>query len=238
MRTKSRLSSSRRVPARWSRLTIVDRCTCTNRSGSSCAASSVIVVRIRCSRARRPDAGVLVVGVEEEHVGDVDLVRDLALAGANVAQAARVRGAASELAQDGGQARVARHRHRRARRRPARPRAVASSRCRRSTVRARRSALHRLQHVVERLLLERGDRELVVGGDEDDARPPFDSLRHLEAGQARHLDVEEGEVGLERGDPLGRLDAVAGDGDDRRAPARPSSAARAGRRRGAARRRR
>ena len=34
-------------------------------------------------------------------------------------------------------------------------------------------------------------------------------------GEARHLDVEEGEVGLEGGDPLRRLDAVAGDGDDR-----------------------
>jgi hypothetical protein len=74
--------------------------------------------------------------------------------------------------------------------------------------------LHRLEDVVERLLLERGDREFVVGGDEDDPRPPLDALGHLEARQARHLDVEEGEVGLEGSDLLGRLDAVAGDRDD------------------------
>jgi hypothetical protein len=57
---------------------MVERWTCAKRSGSSCAASTVIGVRIRCSPGRL-DAGVLVVGAEEEHVLDVDLVRELAL---------------------------------------------------------------------------------------------------------------------------------------------------------------
>ena len=71
----------------------------------------------------------------------------------------------------------------------------------------------RLQQVVDRVDLERLDRVLIVGGDEDDVRRRLrvdHAPRHLETGQPRHLDVEEHDVGLQSLDRAQRLDAVAG----------------------------
>ena len=77
--------------------------------------------------------------------------------------------------------------------------------------------IHRLQQVVDRVHLERLDGVLIVRRDEDDVRrrvrlehPP----RDLEAGQPRHLDVEEHDVRLQAVDGRQRLDAVAGLADD------------------------
>ena len=197
------------------------------------------MVRIRCSPARRPDAGVLVVGLEVQHVGDVDLVRHVALAGADVAKR-RASRRGEQLAQDGGQARVGASPSPRL---PRVARAGAGARRRQLALqpldRAREPiGLDRLEDVVERLLLERGDRELVERGDEDDPRRALDALRDVEAGQAGHLDVEEGDVGL-RARRSARPPRRRSSRPRRSAaPARPSSAARAGRPRGAARRRR
>ena len=67
----------------------------------------------------------------------------------------------------------------------------------------------RLQQIVDRLHLEGADRVLVVGGREHDVRRrPRERLQHLEAVHARHLHVEEDEVGLPLLDHLQRLDAV------------------------------
>ena len=73
--------------------------------------------------------------------------------------------------------------------------------------------IDRLQQVVDRVDLERLDRVLIVGRDEDDLRtgaaadqPP----RDLEAGQPRHLHVEKDDVRLQPLDRRQRLDAVAG----------------------------
>ena len=57
-------------------------------------------------------------------------------------------------------------------------------------------AVERLQQVVERPHLERLQRVLIVGGDEDDERHLVgaDRLDHLEAVHLRHLHVEEHEV--------------------------------------------
>ena len=73
--------------------------------------------------------------------------------------------------------------------------------------------IDRLQQVVDRVDLERLDGVLIVRGDEDDLRrrvvaehPP----RDLEAGEPRHLDVQEHDVGLQLVDRGQRLDTVAG----------------------------
>ncbi len=76
---------------------------------------------------------------------------------------------------------------------------------------ARRERLH---HVVDGALLEGGDRVLVVGGDEDDVALAARLLRDFEAGHARHLDVEEQDVGRVLVERAQRLDAVLGLGAD------------------------
>src|SRR5262249_41074523 len=68
----------------------------------------------------------------------------------------------------------------------------------------------RLQQVVERAQLERGDRVAIVGRGEDDERPVTDLLEDLEPGHSRHLDVEEEEVGLELVDGAHGLFPVRG----------------------------
>jgi hypothetical protein len=154
---------------------------------------------------RRLHAGVLVVGAEEEHVVDRDLVHPIAAARAHPAQRHRLR----------------RRRQRRRRRcgqqalQGREQLAVVGGRPRERTPHAlhrARQALgrHRLEHVVDRLVFEGRHRVLVVGGHEHHARAAFDALGHLQAGEAGHLDVEEGQIGFERRDALGRFDAVRG----------------------------
>jgi hypothetical protein len=72
-------------------------------------------------------------------------------------------------------------------------------------------AIEGLEQVVDRIELERVDRVLVVRGDENHQRHRVapDLLDHLEAVDAPHLHVEKHEVGLERGDALHCLGAVA-----------------------------
>ena len=109
-------------------------------------------------------------------------------------------------------------------------------------------ALGRLEHVVGHALLEGLDRVLVVGGDEDDLAAASvvvvdraqlrDLPRRLDAGQARHADVEEHEVGLvlvARAPPPRRRSSPR---RRSRARARPRPAARATARASGARRRR
>ena len=60
-------------------------------------------------------------------------------------------------------------------------------------------------HVVDRALLEGRDRMLVVGGDEYDVAPATGLLSDFEAVQARHLDVEEHDVGRQPLDAHARL---------------------------------
>jgi hypothetical protein len=83
--------------------------------------------------------------------------------------------------------------------------------------RAREALLvHRLQQVVEGVRLEGVDRESVERRHEHDHRHAL--LRHLlddlDAGEARHLDVEEHQVGSESGDGRQRLAAVGALPDD------------------------
>ena len=70
--------------------------------------------------------------------------------------------------------------------------------------------IERLQQVIHGVHVERLDRVLVVGGDKHHRRHPFgaDLSNDLEAGQARHLDVEEDERGLEVEDRAHRGGAV------------------------------
>ena len=75
-----------------------------------------------------------------------------------------------------------------------------------------------LQQVVDRVHLERLDGVLVVGGDEDHPRRRRrvleQQVRHFEAGEPRHLDVEKRDVGLDGADDLEGADAVVGLADD------------------------
>ncbi len=71
----------------------------------------------------------------------------------------------------------------------------------------------RLEEVVHRIDLERLDRMLVVGGDEDHAGRLGErehAARNLEAGQAGHLDVEEHEVRIDTIEGGERLESIAG----------------------------
>ena len=80
-----------------------------------------------------------------------------------------------------------------------------------------RRRLDRLQQVVHGVDVERLDRVLVVGGDENDrhGRLAIHQLAgQLEPGQTGHLDVEEHEVGRVAADRVDRFEAVAGLGDD------------------------
>ena len=77
----------------------------------------------------------------------------------------------------------------------------------RSRSRARRERLleplgaERLQQVVDRVHLERAQRVLVVGGDEDDRQVAPEQLEHLEAVELRHLHVEQHQVRLQLARP-------------------------------------
>ena len=73
--------------------------------------------------------------------------------------------------------------------------------------------LDRLQQIVHRVHLERLDGMPVEGGDEDDVRRSAvldEPVRHLEAVEAGHLDVEEQDVRRQALDDADRLEAVAG----------------------------
>ena len=103
------------------------------------------------------------------------------------------------------------------RRRSRSPPLVRSSCCLRAGQRlAEALAVERLQQVVERVHVERPQRVAVVGGDEHDERHLVgaDGVDHVEAVRARHLHVEEHQVGLQRHDRLGAGGAVAGLADD------------------------
>jgi hypothetical protein len=69
--------------------------------------------------------------------------------------------------------------------------------------------LHRLHEIVERALGERLNRVLIVRGDEHEVRAATDVLRRLHAGQARHVDIQEADVGMVALESLDRLAAVA-----------------------------
>mmetsp|Transcript_53828 Transcript_53828/g.149367 ORF Transcript_53828/g.149367 Transcript_53828/m.149367 type:complete len:254 (+) Transcript_53828:886-1647(+) len=145
--------------------------------------------------------GVFVVGVEEQHLVDRDLVHQLALSRADVAQPRRAgagRHARQQPLERLGQGVVA------ACGALAQPRHAGQQALR----------FQGLEQIVHRTGFEGLDRVLVIGGHEDDARGALDALGHFEAGQARHLDVEEGQVGLQGRDGLGGLDAVGGRADD------------------------
>ena len=76
--------------------------------------------------------------------------------------------------------------------------------------------VERLEEEVERVNLERADRVRVVRGHEDDGRHvvAVEVLDDVEAVHARHLDVEEDEVGLLALDHLDGARAVGAGADD------------------------
>ena len=57
--------------------------------------------------------------------------------------------------------------------------------------------IERLQQVIDRVDVEGFQRELIIGGDENDYRHWFalDGFQHAEAVQFRHLNIEKDEVG-------------------------------------------
>ena len=73
---------------------------------------------------------------------------------------------------------------------------------------------HRLQHIIDRPLLERGDRVLVVGRDEYDMAGPCKRFGDFDTGLHRHADVEEGDIRLELARKRQRLLAILGFGHD------------------------
>src|SRR5712671_1215782 len=139
---------------------------------------------------------VLAVGLEITHVIHGDDAHRRAVRRVDPAQEAALRGA--ELAQQSFDRR----------RRPAD--ALLEARHGRSEP----GRIGGLEHVVRGSLLERGEGVLVVGRHEHDMAAAAHLARHLEAGEPRHLDVEEQHVGRMRFDlPQGR-DAVARLRDD------------------------
>ena len=83
------------------------------------------------------------------------------------------------------------------------------------------SWLHRLQQVVDGVDLEGLDCMLIERGDEDDVGTRSavqHAPRHLEAGQTRHLDVQQHEVGLQAGNHIERFGTVTRLADDVDAP--------------------
>ena len=95
---------------------------------------------------------------------------------------------------------------------------VAARTCSRTRVQGGLEAhvIDRLEQVVDGARLEGLDGVLVVGGDEHQHRQGFlrQVRQHLEAGHARHLDVEEHQVGLVLLDGGERLAAVGALRDD------------------------
>ena len=66
----------------------------------------------------------------------------------------------------------------------------------------------RLEQVVDRVHLERPQRELVVRRDEDHRHVAAHQLEHLEAVELRHLHVEQQDVGARVAQRLDRLESV------------------------------
>ncbi len=81
-------------------------------------------------------------------------------------------------------------------------------------------AVERLEQVIDGVHVEGADRVLVVGGGEDDERQVIEAamvdevLEDGEAVEARHLDVEEDDVGLVLFDELDGFNAVGAFGED------------------------
>ena len=76
-------------------------------------------------------------------------------------------------------------------------------------------AVERLQQVVECMDVERLERVLVEGRDEHEERQRFaaEGRDDVEPAGARHLDVEEDEIGLRAADRVDRVEAVLALGD-------------------------
>ena len=76
--------------------------------------------------------------------------------------------------------------------------------------------VHRLHQIVDRVRLEGAQRMVRISGDEDEQRRLHlhQALDHREAVEARHLDVEEDEIGLVGLDRADRLAAVRAGVDD------------------------
>ena len=68
----------------------------------------------------------------------------------------------------------------------------------------------RLQHIIDRAVLEGADGVFVVGGDEDHVRLAGERLRRLDAVHPRHADIEKDDVGLEAPHHGDCLAAIAG----------------------------
>ena len=81
---------------------------------------------------------------------------------------------------------------------------------------ASRVLVDRLHQIVDRVGLERAQRVVAIGGDEDEQRrlDLHQPLDHRKAVEARHLDVEEDEVGLVGLDRADRLAPVRAGVDD------------------------
>ena len=149
-------------------------------------------MRIRCSRCGGDDAHVLVGGLEIDHLVDRHQVHDVADRCLDHLEPSAGAGAARRAEQARATARArAGSASASARARPGGPAGAARRR-------ARRSRLHRLEQVVDRLCLEGLQRVLVVGGDEHEQRERLavrpvlgQRLRRLQAAQAGHADVEE-----------------------------------------------
>ena len=72
-------------------------------------------------------------------------------------------------------------------------------------------AVHGLQQIIERRQFEGVDGVLIVGGAEDHRRPrPAERRGHIKAAGARHLNIQQHDIGSELGDPLGGLHAILG----------------------------
>ena len=200
--------SSRAIEAIALRLTMVERWICLNVAGSSTASRS----RDRLAQQRFAVGGhhrrVLVVGAEVGDVVDQDQARLAAGAGGEPGQRLAARRCAAGAAPS---------------RSSSAPSAagvgVAVGDARLQPLHGRGQALgrDRLEQVVDRAALEGVDRVLVVGGDEHDLRARAGLGRgggDFQAGQARHADVEEGDVRLVLGDRFQRAGAVLALGDD------------------------
>ncbi len=152
----------------------------------------------RCLAARRDHQRVFVIGSKVEHFVDGDEVEILAVRGGDPAQ---VVACVVE---------------------PRRQQFHEAIETRRGRAHLRLKPFHRLgqtrggdrlHHVIDGALLEGGDGELVEGGDERDVAPALRLPGHVEAGHARHLDIQEQDVGLvlvdgvQRGNAVGRFRA-------------------------------
>ena len=186
------------------RFTTTERCTCANCAGSSW--SDQFLQRRADQRlaglarvAAPGDQRVLRVGAQVVDVVDRDQAQRLPDRRADPAQRRRAAAFLREPRRQLLQQRLGVRRRLRG--------AQALLQARHGVGQARR--LHRLHQVVERALREGLDRVLVVGGDEHEVRAAADAVRRLDARQARHVHVEEADVGLQRLELLDRLAAVA-----------------------------